>query len=162
VKNRKAFTLTEVMIAAAITTLVLASVSALFIGMLRTWNSYSATLNLSIQSRLLRERMLHGIQGEFGLRHAERGSIIYATNSLQFQDSETSNHFTIIFQTNQPLRIQNAAGSNVFSTPTDILLNSSAVTWISNVLVMDLVLSIDNGRRIWTQSQQIRTYLLND
>lgn len=161
-KNRYAFTLTEFMIAAAITTLVLASVSALLIGMLRTWNSYSATLDLSIQSRLLRERILHGIQGEFGLRHADRKSILYMTNSLQFQDSESSNHFTIIFQTNQPLRIQNAAGSNVLSTHSDILLKSSAVTLVSNVLIMDLVLSINDGRRIWTQSQQIRTYLLND
>ncbi|OGV62509.1 MAG: hypothetical protein A2283_01305 [Lentisphaerae bacterium RIFOXYA12_FULL_48_11] len=161
-KKRHAFTLTEVMIAAAITTLVLASVCALLIGMLRTWNAYSANLDLSIQSRLLRERLLHGIQGEFGLRHADRNSIIYATNYLQFQDSESSDHFIIIFQTNQPLRIQNAAGSNVFSTHSDILLKSSAVTLASNVLIMDLVLSINDGRKIWTQSQQIRTYLLND
>ncbi|MBA4387089.1 MAG: hypothetical protein C0404_03850 [Verrucomicrobia bacterium] len=161
--NRKhAFTLTEVMMATAITTMVLALVLAMLVGVLRTWNGSSANLELSSQGRLLRERLLHGIQGEFGLRHADRGSIIYTTNTLQFQDSESTNRFTVLLQTNQPFRIQNAAGSNVFSTPPNILVESSAVTCASNILIMNLVLSINDGRKVWTQSQQIRTYLLND
>lgn len=160
--KRQAFSLTEVLVAATITTLVLTTVSTILIGMLRTWNETSRTIELSVRSRLLRERLLHGIQGEFGLRHADRGSILYATNTLQFQDSETSNRFTVVLQTNQPFRIQDAAGSNVFTTPPDILLKSSAVTWVSNVLVLDLVLSMDDGRKVWTQAQQIRTYVLSD
>lgn len=162
VKRRQAFTLTEIMVAAAVATLVLTLVTTLLIGMLRTWNASSATLELSIQSRLLRERLLHGVQGEFGLRHANRGSILYATPTLQFRDSESSNRFAVILQTNQPIRIQDAAGTNVFTTPANILLKSSSVTWAGNILTMDLTLSLNDGRRDWTQSQQIRTYLLND
>lgn len=161
-KRNQAFTLTEVMVAASVTTLVLALVSALLIGMLRTWNTNSATQDLSVQSRLLRERLLYGIQGQFGLRHAARGSIVYATNSLQFQDSESSNRFTVTLQTNQPVRIQDADGSNVFTTPAGVRLKSSTVTWASNLLTMDLTLSLSDGRKVWTQSQQIRAYLLND
>lgn len=161
-KRSQAFTLTEILVAAAVATLVLTLVSALLIGMLKTWNTNSATQDLSVQSRLLRERLLYGIQGQFGLRHAARGSIVYATNSLQFQDSESSNRFTVVLQTNQPFRIQNAAGFNVFATPADILLKSASVTWASNLLTMDLTLSVSDGQKVWTQSQRIRTYVLND
>ena len=94
-KRRLAFTMTEVMVAATITTLVLALVIALLIGILKTWNTSSATIYLGVQSRLLRERLLYGIQNEFGLRHADRGSILYTTNTLQFLDSESSNRFTV-------------------------------------------------------------------
>ena len=162
VKRRQAFTLTEVMVAAAISMLVLATVSDSLIVMLRTGRTSSTILDLSIQSRFLRERLLHGIEGGFGLRQADRGSILYATNALQFQDSDSSNRFTVVLQTNQPFRIQNTAGANVFTTPSNILLKSSTVTWASNTLVINLVLSKNDGRKVQTQSQQIRVYLLDD
>lgn len=158
----RAFSLTEVMVAAAISALVLALVSTLLIGMLKSWEAGSASLELSLQSRLARERLLSGIQGEFGLRHAARSSIVYTTNALEFRDSETSNRFTVMLETNQPLRVQAPGGTNVFATPATILLQSSGVAWASNVLTLDLVLSMDDGRRVWTQPQQMRVYLLND
>ena len=162
-KNRKnAFTLVEVLIAAAISTLVLAMVVTVIISTLKTWSEGSSRARLGMQGRILRERLLYGIEDQCGLDHASRNSVVYTNNTLQFQDAFSGSSFTILLQANAPLRVQNASGSNVLTTGSDILLQSSSVTRTGGVIVLDLVLSLQDGQKTYTQPQQIRAYMLNE
>jgi len=67
-----AFTLTEMLIASALSLMVTAMVLTLLVKNLELWRDGMARLQLSEQSRLVRERVLHGLNGRFGLNHARR------------------------------------------------------------------------------------------
>ncbi len=68
-------TLIEMMTAVVIASLVFAMLYSMMAWPMGLWHKAMAQWQLEQQSRLLRERMLRGIEYQFGLREAERGSI---------------------------------------------------------------------------------------
>jgi hypothetical protein len=156
------FTASELLVATAVGMTMLAIVTSMILATFKTWQSGAASMDLSVQSRILRERMLHGIQGQFGLRYADRSTLLYTTTNLQFTDFETSNTFSIVFKTNSPLLVRSGSGSNLYSTHRDVLLQTATLAQSGNVLTVNMTLSKVAGRKVLSQSQQIRTYLLDD
>ena len=158
-----AFTLSEVLVATALSGLILAMFLTLLVKTLGVWRDGMAHLQLSEHSRITRERILHGINGQFGLRHASRAQVIYYTNQIAFSEvsATVTNAFTLLFNANQPVAYSNAAGqhsliqSRTFVDQVNITTNGYFVN-------IDLIMAMTNGWKKYTQSQQIRVYLLNE
>ncbi|MBU1735217.1 MAG: hypothetical protein KJ692_08275 [Verrucomicrobia bacterium] len=161
--NTAAFTLSEVLVAAALSSMILAIFLTLLVKTLGVWRDGMARLQLSEHSRITRERILHGLDGQFGLRHASRAQVIYATNQIAFSEISTtaSNAFTLLLNANQPVAYSNAAGQyRLIKSRT--FVDRVNITTNGNILNIDLTLAMTNGWKKYTQPQQIRVYLLNE
>ena len=161
--NIAAFTLTELLVAAALSSLILAMFLTLLVKTLGVWRDGMARLQLSEHSRVTRERILHGLDGQFGLRHASRAQLIYATNQIAFSEVSTTatNVFTLLLNANQPAAYLNAAGlSRLVQSRT--FVDQVSITTNGNILNIDLTLAMTNGWKKYTQPQQIRVYMLNE
>lgn len=71
-RGRRGFTLTEMMIASALTTVVMSQVGMALISAQRMFEATFADVELSLQSRALREKLLFGINDDGGLMNARQ------------------------------------------------------------------------------------------
>ena len=156
-----AFTLTEMLIASALSLMVTAMVLTLLVKNLELWRDGMARLQLSEQSRLVRERVLHGLNGRFGLRHARRSQITVAADRVVFYDVTASNAFALRWPAGQPPVCLDQAGTQWLARG-GAVVESAAIAAAGNILNIDFSLALDAGRRRLTQPQQIRVYLLNE
>ena len=161
--NTAAFTLSEVLVAAALSSLILAMFLTLLVKSLGVWRDGTARLQLSEYSRVTRERFLHGLDGQFGLRHASRAQVIYFTNQISFSEVSTNatNVFTLLLNANQSAAYSNASGQYRLSQ-SRTFVDQVNITNNGNILNIDLTLALTNGGKKYTQPQQIRVYLLNE
>lgn len=161
--NTAAFTLSELLVAAALSSMILAIFLTLLVKTLGVWRDGTARLQLSEHSRVTRERILHGLDGQFGLRHASRAQVIYATNQITFSEISAtgSNAFILLLNANQPATYSDAVGQyRLIKSRT--FVNQVSITNNGNILNIDLTLAMTNGWKKYTQPQQIRVYLLNE
>ncbi|MDD5676671.1 MAG: prepilin-type N-terminal cleavage/methylation domain-containing protein [Kiritimatiellae bacterium] len=160
--NAAAFTLSEVLVAAALSGLVLAVFLTLLVKTQGIWRDGMAHLQLSACSRATRERMLHGINGQCGLRHASRAQLSCSTNRIAFSEisANATNTFILLLNANQPAAYSNAAGQRrlIQSGP---FVDKASIATNGNILTIDLTLAMTNGWKKYTQPQRIRVYLLN-
>lgn len=161
--NSAAFTLNEVLVAAALSSLVLVMFLTMLVKSMGLWRESVARLQLSEHSRIARERVLHGLDGQFGLRHASRALTIYSTNQVVFSETYAlaSNTFTLLWPAGQPAAYSNAAGQRRL-VPGGTYVERVSITNAGNSVKIDLALALTNGGRKYTQPQQIRVYLLNE
>jgi len=160
--NLAAFTLSEVLVAAALSALVLAMFMTLLVKSLGLWRDGMARLQLSEHSRITRERILHGINGQFGLRHASRANVIYSTNQIAFSEIATAvtNNFVLFLNVIQPAAYSDAAGLHRLIQGRTFV-DQASITNNGNILNIDLSLAMTNGGKKYTQPQQIQVYMLN-
>lgn len=163
IRHAAAFTMSELLVATALSSLVLALFLTLLVKSLGLWREGLAHLQLSEQSRIIRERVLHGLNGQFGLRHASRAQLSYSTNRIAFSEISTNatNAFILLLNTYQPAIYSNAAGQ-FYLGQRHTLVDRVNITNEANILNIDLTLAITNGRKRYTQAQQIRVYMLNE
>jgi hypothetical protein len=161
--NTAAFTLSEVLVAAALSSLVLAMFLTLLVKSLGIWRDGMARLHLSEHSRITRERILHGLDGQFGLRHASRARVIYSTNQITFSEINTNatNTFNLLLAANQPVAYSNTVGQYRLIR-SDTFVDQVSIITNGHILSIDLTLAITNGLKKYTQPQQIRVYMLNE
>ncbi len=161
--NAAAFTLSEVLVAAALSSLILAMFLALLVKTLGIWREGMARLQLSEQSRITRERILHGLDGRFGLRHAGRAQLSYTTNRIDFREESPAgtNVFSLFLNANKEVTYSNAVGWYRLSRGETFVERASIAT-NGNLLLIDLTLALTNGWKKYTQPQEIRVYLLNE
>jgi len=155
------FTLTELLIASALSIMVVAMVLTLLVKNLEIWRDGMARLQLSEHSRIVRERVLHGINGQFGLRHARRSQLVCAKDQVLFNDVSSSNAMILVLASNQPPTWLDSTGTN------NIVRGSTFVDSIDlstngNILNIDLTLAVTSKGKKYTQPQQIRVYMLNE
>ena len=153
--------MTEVLVASALSVLVVAMVMTLLVKNLEIWRDGMARLQLSEHSRIVRERVLHGINGQFGLRHARRSQLVCATDQILFHDVNASNAMILILASNQPPIWLDSTGTNRIVRGRT-LVNSIAVSTNGNILNIDLTLAVTSKGKKYTQPQQIRVYMLNE
>ena len=161
--HNAAFTLSEVLVAAALSSLILTMFLTLLVKTLEIWRDGMAHLQLSEHSRITRERILHGINGQFGLRHASRTQVIYSTNQITFSEvtPNNTNAFALLLNVNQPAAYSEAGGQyRLIQHRT--FVDQVRITNDENILNIDLTLAMTNGWQKYTQPQQIRVYLLNE
>lgn len=156
-----AFTLTEVLIASALSIVVVAMVLTLLVKNLEIWRSGMARMQLSEHSRLIRERVLHGINGQFGLRHARRSQLVCATDQVLFNDVATSNAMILVLASNQPASYLDYTGTNRIVRGGTVV-EKIAITNEGNILNINLTLAVTSKGKKYSQPQQIRVYLLNE
>ena len=158
-----AFTLSEVLVAAALSSLILAMFLTLLVKTLGVWRDGMARLQLSEHSRVTRERVLRGLDGQFGLRYAGRAQLSYTTNQIAFREVSTNatNAFTLLLNANQPAAYSNAAGQRRL-IQSRTFVDQVSIATNGNILNIDLVLALTNGWKKYTQPQRIRTYMLNE
>ena len=159
-KHQAAFTLTEVLIASALSVIVVTMVLTLLVKNLEVWRDSMARLQLSEHSRIIRERVLHGINGQFGLRHARRSQLAYATDQILFNDVTSSNVMILILASNQPAAWLDYTGTNSIRNGT--FVDKIALSTNGNILNIDLTLAIISKGKKYSQPQQIRVYMLNE
>ena len=159
-KHQAAFTLTELLVASALSVMVVAMVLTLLVKNLEIWRDSMARLQLSEHSRIIRERVLHGINGQFGLRHARRSQLAYATDQILFNDVTSSNVMILILASNQPAAWLDYTGTNSIRDGT--IVDKIALSTNGNILNIDLTLAIISKGKKYSQPQQIRVYMLNE
>jgi len=159
-KHHAAFTLTEVLVASALSVIVVTMVLTLLVKNLEIWHDSMARLQLSEHSRIIRERVLHGINGQFGLRHARRSQLAYTTDQILFNDVTSSNVMILILASNQPAAWLDYTGTNSIRDGT--VVDKIALSTNGNILNIDLTLAIISKGKKYSQPQQIRVYMLNE
>ena len=159
-KHQAAFTLTEVLVASALSVIVVTMVLTLLVKNLEVWHDSMARLQLSEHSRIIRERVLHGINGQFGLRHARRSQLAYTTDQILFNDVTSSNVMILILASNQPAAWLDYTGTNSIRNGT--VVDKIALSTNGNILNIDLTLAIISKGKKYSQPQQIRVYMLNE
>ena len=159
-KHQAAFTLTEVLVASALSVIVVTMVLTLLVKNLEIWHDSMARLQLSEHSRIIRERVLHGINGQFGLRHARRSQLAYTTDQILFNDVTSSNVMILILASNQPAAWLDYTGTNSIRNGT--VVDKIALSTNGNILNIDLTLAIISKGKKYSQPQQIRVYMLNE
>ncbi len=157
------FTLSELLVAAALSSLVLALFLVLLVNSLGLWREGLARVSLSEQSRVTRERILRGLDGRYGLRHASRSRLELATNQVVFRElfAGATNAFTLRLDTGRPPAYSNAAGE-VFLTRSGAFVSQASIAGTGSFLNLDLTLAVASGQRQHRQPQRIRVYLLNE
>ena len=159
-KHQAAFTLTEVLVASALSVMVVTMSLTLLVKNLEIWHDSMARLQLSEHSRIIRERVLHGINGQFGLRHARRSQLAYTTDQILFNDVTSSNVMILILASNQPAAWLDYTGTNSIRNGT--VVDKIALSTNGNILNIDLTLAIISKGKKYSQPQQIRVYMLNE
>lgn len=159
--NADAFTLTEMLIASALSVLVFAMVLTLLLVSLSLWREGMARHQLSADSRIVRERILHGIDGQFGLRHAQRSLITVTSDQIDFYDVASSNEFSLLWPSNRPPAYVDRSGTQPLIRSGSVV-DSIAIAITNDILNIDLTLAITNAGKKYTQPQQLRVYLLNE
>ncbi len=95
--RRRNFTLVELLVASAIGFVILGLALALLLHPYRVWEDMAAQFLLDHQLRMVRERMLHGVENRYGLLSASAASV-------QLQPGQTTNVEWVDFDVdpNQP------------------------------------------------------------
>lgn len=155
------FTLTEVLVASALSIMVVAMVLTLLVKNLEIWRDGMARMQLSEHGRIVRERVLHGINGQFGLRHAQRSELICAADQVLFNDVASTNAMILIFASNQPPAWLDYKGTNRL-VKSGTFVEKVVLSNDENILDIDLTLAVISKGKKYSQPQQIRVYLLNE
>jgi len=156
-----AFSLTEVLVAATLSGLVMAMILTLLIKNLGFWREGVARLRLSESSRNVRETILHGINGTAGLRPARRSRLTWTSDSINLQDVASSNWLTLLWVSNRPPVWVDQAGTHPLSRY-GVFVDRIAIGATGNMLSIHLTLALTNGNQKLAQTQEIRVYLLNE
>lgn len=160
-KYNRGFTLTEMMIAAALSVMVATMVLTLLVKNMGAWREGMARLELSEQSRFVRERVLHGMDGKYGLRHALRSGLVFTEHEILFSDVAGTNPIILTFEPGRPPVWTSAAGTNAIARA-GIFVEDVEIARVGNILNIDLTLALIQQDRTYAQPQRIRAYLLND
>ena len=160
-RDRSAFTLVELLVATTLSLLVVSMVLTILVRNSGVWRDGLARAHISEQSRLARERILHGINGKFGLRNAMRSQLVCGTDEILFQDAGASNAIILVLRRDQPPAWLDESGSNLVVRG-GVLVEDVALSMEMNMLNIDLVLAFLSNGKAYYQPQQIRVYLLNE
>ncbi|NLB55408.1 MAG: prepilin-type N-terminal cleavage/methylation domain-containing protein [Lentisphaerae bacterium] len=155
------FTLVEMMVSMALASLAVVMVLTLLVFNAGSWRETIARLTLSESSRLVREKVLHGINGNFGLRHASRSQMLIEEDSITFKDISSQDEFTLLWLLNSPPLCVSAAGVTPLAK-NGVFLDSVDISGSEKTLVIDFTLAVTNAGRKYTQPQRIQVYLLNE
>lgn len=172
--SSRGFTLVEVLVALSLGVLVLGFVSLTLVDTFRLWIRCVADFDLTQQARSARERILRGIDGEYGLREARAFNLKVlvegdrpAGNKLAFNAVDGSNNGKRCW-----VRVNNreklvTKGENPDELEFDRLNVSLAreAFWLdetNNVVVCDLTLYTMSGGRRREQTHRLRACVLNE
>ncbi|MFA7157862.1 MAG: hypothetical protein WC299_01060 [Kiritimatiellia bacterium] len=155
------FTLTEVLVASGLSVLVVAMVMTILVKNLEVWRDGMARLQLSEHSRIVRERILHGINGQYGLRHARRSQLTFASGQVLFTDAASSNPVILVMSPGQPASYQDYTGTNSIVRG-GTFVESVSFSTNGNIFNIDLTLAVSSRGKTYSQPQRIRVYLLNE
>ncbi len=161
VAQQSAFTLIEALVASALSVGVVAMVLVLLVKNLESMRDDLARLQLSEHSRLVRERVLHGLNGRYGLRHARRAQLVCSADEVLFNDPGATNALLLIFSSNQPPAYLDSTGTNRLIGG-GAFVDSVALAVQTNILNIELTLALNSRGKKYSQPQQIRVYLLNE
>lgn len=91
IKSNHGFTLVEIIVASAISVMVLAGISAVFFTSLEVWTVGSTDVRLERTGSLLLERIVRGASGMYGLREANSDSVTIDPDSKHITYSVDKN-----------------------------------------------------------------------
>ena len=162
------FTLVEMLISVSVSTIVITGIVLLFVQLWGGWCNALADWQLMTQSRLVREKMLHGIAGQYGLREAQLSTLAISTNgsnnSVVFNDLGTN--VTIQLSSSNSLTagaasIINILPSAVYINAIKMSLTTSTVCQTFSILTMNVTMQTTVAGKTYIYPQNLNTYLIN-
>ena len=171
--RNKGFTLVEIMIALTISVVILGAVITILIQTLWIWRDGTSWMYLTEQTRLVREKMLRGLDGKYGLRQASASN--YSVSSSGGQDMLTfgvetniwpttstadDRLYTVLLQTGEQLGVSGTDRPTVLARPDvkakllDFTANGRTVSATYRVVVQI-------GGRSFTNKHSMTTFLVN-
>ncbi len=159
--GQSAFTLVELMIASSLSVIVVVMVLTVLVQNAGTWRGGLARARVSEQGRMVRERILHGINGRFGLRHATRSQLVLGADEILFYDVGANNPIILDLKPGRPPAWLDASGSNLVVRG-GLFVEDVSLAMNANTLVIDLKLGFMSDGRKYIQPQNMRVYLVNE
>ena len=178
--HRRHFTLVEFMIAMTLGLVILALTLALLLYPYRIWEQLSAQFQVDQQMRLVRGRILHGIDGHYGLRSARLASIhIKPGNSKRVEwidfdvddndppTPDVTNDDTtcrIMITPNRGLKAHTVphTGNWTYLVKAPIKTEKFLVTKNGRTIHVILALELTQGGQTYTRQQEFDVYIRND
>ena len=173
-RQRSGFTLVEILIAMSVSVIVLGAMMILLVQSFRIWRDGTSWMYLTVQSRLAREKVLRGLDGQYGLRQASAKNVAVTQGS-----GSTSDRMTFSVDPNE-WPTASMADDRVYTVEMDAdkklwaqglsplrLLRPDITTQVldlssSNQTVRaEIVVTVRNGGRSYTNRQVMQTFLFN-
>lgn len=179
-RSVRGFTLVEMMFAAAATLLLLATVMAVLLFPYRAWGGLVANFYLDHRIRIVREQILRGIDGKYGLRAASLSSIQIQpgkTTQVEWVDfdvddndiptpDDTTDDVTCRVLVTPGLglaaRTLPASGRPKSMLGHNVKVQKFDVTQKDRMLSIVLALSTQWGGKTYTREQNFDVYIRND
>ncbi len=160
-KGQSAFTLVELMVASSLSVIVVAMVLTILVKNAGTWRDGLARVRISEQSRIARERILHGINGRFGLRNAGRSELVVGSDEILFYDAGSSSAIILVLKPGLPPAWLDESGSNLVVRG-GVFVEDVVIETDENILNIDLQLALMSDGKKYSQPQRMRVYLINE
>ncbi len=155
----RGYTLVEVLTASAVMLLVVAAALSALLASQRFWRHGVERGRLSQQTRLVRERLLGGIDGRYGLRFARRGSVQWTSNILYVLDGDQA--LAVGLVSNEPVWADTGGARRPVLADGPVV-ERAAVVLDGNQLRIELTLAFTNGAARLAQPQVLTAVLLNE
>ena len=174
------FSLTELLFSTTISLFVVSVMLAFLIQTIQTWRDCSSKAFMTQQSRLIRERILRGIEGGYGIREASLKSLsIDASRSARMSDVSflVDNNEWPTPKTDDDVRcdIQSTPQQALFAAADvdgggisrlmhrrSVKVESFEVGRSNRMVETSIKLTYQIADQVFTNTQQIKTYLVNN
>ena len=179
-KKRNKFTLVEILIAAGVMSLVLASLMSVYLFAYRMYQQSSALLHLDQQFRIAREKILGGIDGKYGVMEASQESVsIFPGNSEKVEWMKFAvddNNIVTLDNPNDDIncRVMTNPGLGLITKTTpghgkpikmldsDVKAERMEMDKNGDIVTIALTLSTVIGGDKFTRTHNMRVFLTND
>jgi len=165
---RAGYTLVEVLVATAVTSIVVGQMMTALIASQRLFEATLADAHLSLASRALREKVLYRINEDGGLMNASRSELEMQNknqgwgNGVVFKPRKGKKN-RIMLNSNMRLHADNGPAKWLESGTMELQSNKVFHDVISNAVIevnLDLILPIRN--RIYNQKHLVKSQIINE
>ncbi len=168
-RGRRGFTLTELMVASALTTLVMSQVGMALVSAQRMFESTFADIELSLQSRMLREKLLFSINDDGGLMNA-RQTDLSLVNGIENQGTGISFMPVKGAKNRVVLNEEKRLGADLIRSErwlecgTMVLQSTNVFSLVmtNGTINIDLDVAIAIANRRYVQRNQVKAQIMNE
>ena len=155
----RGFTLTEVMVALAVFSLVIAGAMPVYIMCNRNWHSTSLSMQAATETSMALERMVYGAGLQYGLRSAVATSVVVSTTgtswTVQYVNSEGMTNFFSYSSSQTVLRYLGSGWSDWMLIGTNI--TACVISNSSGGMSISVTTGITEGR--YSVTNTMNTYV---
>jgi len=165
---RSGFTLTEMLISVALVSVIFGNVAVALVASQRVYESTCAEVELSLQGRALREKLLFNINDEGGLKSISKTDAKLGkgngnkSSELEFRPHKGRKTKLSVKRTNGKSKLDaDLARSGWLTGGPVVFIATNVFAYTNGTIAVDLDLSLPVGNRTYTNRQQIAVQVMN-